>query len=152
MRSTAFDPLEQIWSIETDPPIHDLPKIHHVYWATGVQSDCQRLDHMRTIVEKYPIETYDGLPALTDDLMWKPEVPLFMTGKFAALRLGPGAGNLEGARLGAERVVWGLQDVLGEDCVTPDCAEDAEPADGHGGRQRYAAGIGSRFEALDLEP
>lgn len=40
-------------------------------------------------------------------------MPLFATGRLAALRLGPGAPNLEGARLGAERIAWGLEEVLG---------------------------------------
>lgn len=152
VRSTSYDPLTLTWTIKTDPPIDDLPPIHQVYWATGVQSDVEKLGYMQKMVQKYPIASYDGLPALTDDLMWTENVPLFMTGKFAALRLGPGAGNLEGARLGAERVVWGLQDVLGEGRLGSDLREGAKADEGLEGRQRYAAGIGSRFEALDVEP
>jgi len=49
---------------------------------------------------------------LTDELAWKKGVPLFVAGRLAALRLGPGAGNLEGARGGAERIAWGVGDVL----------------------------------------
>jgi len=49
---------------------------------------------------------------LTDELGWKKGVPLFVAGRMAALRLGPGAGNLEGARGGAERIAWGIEDVL----------------------------------------
>ena len=35
-----------------------------------------------------------------------------MTGRMAALRLGPAGPNLEGARVGAERVAWGVEEVL----------------------------------------
>jgi hypothetical protein len=37
------------------------------------------------------------------------DLPLFLTGALAALQLGPGAANLAGARMGAERVAWGLE-------------------------------------------
>lgn len=141
----AYHPSTSTWTILTDPPIADLPPMHHVYFATGVQSDFSTLPYLSTIVDKHPVESFDGLPALTDDLMWTPEVPLFLTGRFAALRLGPGAANLEGARIGAERVVWGLREVL--------------KMEGHGGEEseggndgvRYASGIGSRFGALEVE-
>lgn len=101
---------------------------------------------------KYPVENFDGLPALTDDLMWREDVPLFLTGKFAALRLGPGAGNLEGARLGAERIAWAMGDLLRKD-------GEGGAAGGAGnggieessGEYRFAAGIGSRFETLEVE-
>lgn len=86
--------------------------------------------------------------------MWKADVPLFMTGRFAALRVGPGAANLEGARLGAERIVWGLQDVFKQ-------GEGGQVGGGGGGGEqeeeedqselRYASGIGSRFESLEVE-
>lgn len=61
------------------------------------------------------MESYGGLPGLTDDLMWKDDVPLFVTGRLAALRLGPGAGNLAGARSGAERIAWAIEDNLPRD-------------------------------------
>jgi hypothetical protein len=44
--------------------------------------------------------------------MWNDDVPLFVTGKLAGLRLGPGAPNLVGARIGAERIAWNVEDVL----------------------------------------
>lgn len=87
--------------------------------------------------------------------MWKADVPLFMTGRFAALRVGPGAANLEGARLGAERIVWGLKDVLKEGDLGAGGGSDpdAERSDDEEMRReiRYASGIGSRFESLEVE-
>jgi hypothetical protein len=98
--------------------------------------------------EKYPIEYHAGLPALTEDLAWREGVPLFVTGKLAGLRLGPGAGNLEGARVGAERVVWGLERMLGLEGGGG--GEEDEEEEEDLGAYRFAAGIGSRFERLEV--
>lgn len=51
-----------------------------------------------------PVKTCGGLPVLTPDLQWAPDVPLFVAGGLAALELGPTAQNLGGAREGAERI------------------------------------------------
>lgn len=85
--------------------------------------------------------------------MWDEDVPLFMTGKFAALRLGPGAGNLEGSRVGAERIAWAMPEVLGRGSGGVFYGEGGEEEDlgGKDGGYRYAAGIGSRFESLVVE-
>lgn len=40
-------------------------------------------------------------------------MPCFFTGALAALRLGPGAANLAGARAGAERVAWAVEGLFG---------------------------------------
>ncbi|KAF7192450.1 hypothetical protein HII31_06225 [Pseudocercospora fuligena] len=132
-------------------------EFHFIYFATGIQSDFQTLPYLQNLLKAYPVESYDGLPALTEDLMWREDVPLFMTGRFAALRVGPGAANLEGARLGAERIVWGLQEVLGkcQDGIggTEGCGdeEEVERPEELSGEYRFAAGIGSRFESLAEE-
>lgn len=44
--------------------------------------------------------------------MWAKDVPLFVARKLAGLRIGPDCGNLEGARLGAERIAWAVGGVL----------------------------------------
>ncbi|OQE28486.1 hypothetical protein PENSTE_c003G07708 [Penicillium steckii] len=112
----------QSWSLTTDPPIPNLPPIDYIYFATGARADVREMSLLSEINAQYPIEVKEGLPCLTDDLMWREDVPLFMTGRMAALRLGPGAPNLEGARLGAERISWGLEEILekkkevGEQC------------------------------------
>jgi len=53
-----------------------------------------------------------GLPLLTNDLLLSSNIPLFITGRLAGLRLGPGAANLEGARMGAERIAWKICELL----------------------------------------
>jgi hypothetical protein len=67
---------------------------------------------LSNINDQYPIKVIEGLPCITDDLMWREDVPLYITGRLGALRLGPGAPNLEGARLGAERIAWSLEEIL----------------------------------------
>jgi hypothetical protein len=54
------------------------------------------------------------LPALTHDLQWDAHTPLFVGGGLAALELGPGVGNLGGAREGAERIANRLAAFLPE--------------------------------------
>lgn len=78
MQHQSYSPLDQTYTIATEPAIEDMPKIHFVYFATGVQSEYEKLNYLQNLVEKHPIESIDGLPALTDDLMWNPDVPLFM--------------------------------------------------------------------------
>lgn len=74
------------------------------------------------------------------------------TGKFAALRLGPGAGNLEGARIGAERIAWAMSDVLGKGPYgVGDEHDDDDDSKYMTDEYRYRAGIGSRFDSLKLE-
>ncbi|KAK5800368.1 hypothetical protein VI817_002580 [Penicillium citrinum] len=120
--SHEYNPDTQTWSLITDPPIPNLPPIDYIYFATGARADVREMPLLSDINAQYPIEVKEGLPCLTDDLMWREDVPLFMTGRMAALRLGPGAPNLEGARLGAERISWGLEEILekkkevGEQC------------------------------------
>lgn len=120
-----------------------LPRCQHVILATGLGSDINTMPMLSTMHTQHPIDSFGGFPALTADLMWKEEVPLFVTGKLAMLQLGPGAGNLEGARLGAERVAWGVEGVLGY--RGGDCEEEVGRDDGV---ERYVEGIGSKYEGL----
>lgn len=151
VQSQAYNAASQTWSLTTSPPIPDLPEIDYIYFATGVQSDISTLPYMQSIVSEYPMETYDGLPALTDDLAWRDDVPLFCAGKFAGLRLGPGAANLEGARAGAERIVLAVEKILGsgEEKTRRDSGYegDGDVVDG----KRYEAGLGSRYEVLGMD-
>lgn len=100
------------WIIQTEPPIEGLPPMDFLYFATGIQSDFTTLPYLQTIQRDYPIPALGGLPCLNEDLMWKDEVPLFVTGRLAALRLGPAGPNIGGARIGAERITLALDDYL----------------------------------------
>ncbi|KAF2766451.1 hypothetical protein EJ03DRAFT_390980 [Teratosphaeria nubilosa] len=132
------------WRIQTEPEVDGMPEIEHVYFATGAQGGVQDLPFLSPLLERYPIESVKGLPVLTDDLQWRKDVPLFVTGRMASLQLGPGAGNLEGARLGAERVVWAVEEFLGErDGVA---VEERERLEGE-----FVAGVGSKYRMLEVE-
>lgn len=100
------------WTIRTDPPIPDLPPIDYIHYATGVKTDFAELPMLQTMLQKHPIPGVGGFPCLNDDLMWTDDIPLYANGRLAALRLGPGAHNLVGARAGAERVAWSVEEYL----------------------------------------
>ncbi|KAL8657885.1 MAG: hypothetical protein Q9226_001482 [Calogaya cf. arnoldii] len=126
IKHQTWDEQRKIWAIETDPPVLDLStKVDYIYYATGVQPDIECHPFLSPLREKNPIEVIGGLPCLTQDLAWSKDVPLFVAGRLAGLRIGPDCGNLEGARAGAERISWAVEDVLegwqrGEGKVTDD--------------------------------
>ncbi|KAL2001823.1 hypothetical protein VTN02DRAFT_1166 [Thermoascus thermophilus] len=149
--SRAFDPASHTWRITTDPPIPDLPaSIDYIYFATGVNSNVGEVPLLRTLNRAYPIEVKQGLPCLTHDLMWRHDVPLFVTGRLAALRLGPGAANLEGARLGAERVAWALEEMLGRREAEREEEGEEEESWASSTLVRSFCGLGNRFAGLGL--
>lgn len=82
----------------------------YVCCATGISANLQGLGFMSSILKDFPIDIVGGLPCLTDHLQWNEELPLFMVGKNASLRIGPTSANLDGARLCAERVGWKIQE------------------------------------------
>ncbi|KAL8666617.1 MAG: hypothetical protein Q9168_007451 [Polycauliona sp. 1 TL-2023] len=113
IKNQSWDEQRKSWSIETNPPILDLPPVvDYIYYATGIRPDIESLPFLSPLREKFPIETKGGLPCLTQDLAWSKDVPLFVAGRLAGLRIGPDCGNLEGARAGAERISWAVEDVL----------------------------------------
>lgn len=66
---------------------------------------------------------------------------MFLTGELATLQIGPGAANLEGARLSAERIAWAIDEMLDEPQAL---------SAGHGAaeqhKHRFFALIGSRYD------
>lgn len=130
-----------VWKIKTEPRIEDLPPMDYIYFATGIQSDLTTLPYLQTMLKDYPIQALGGFPCLNEDLMWKDEVPLFVTGRLAALRLGPAAPNIGGARIGAERMALALDDFLSSQTTT-------NPSDGDAASYR---GPGRAFLAEEEE-
>ena len=112
LSSVSWDSEAKSWTnvkVSTDIV---LPMIDYIVFATGVQTDICTISFLQTLLKQQPIEHVGGLPCLNDDLMWDDNVPLFVTGRLAGLRLGPGAPNLVGARIGAERIAWNVEDEL----------------------------------------
>ncbi|KAG8626177.1 hypothetical protein KVT40_006578 [Elsinoe batatas] len=126
IKSRDFDTGRQQWDIQTEPAT-SLPPVDYIYFATGMPTDFQTLPYYQKLVKKYPIEGIGGLPCLTEDMAWCDEVPLFMIGKLASLRIGPGSANLAGARIGAERIAWSIQEKLGSERAKDEEASDRGP-------------------------
>jgi hypothetical protein len=144
LQSVAWDSQSRTWtSVITGPDI-PLPAIDYIVFATGIQSNIKTLPFLHTMQHQHPIETIGGLPCLTDDLMWNDDVPLFVTGRLAGLRLGPGAPNLVGARIGAERIAWNVEDVLKK----LGRLKGRRRKEGEEGMEAYTAARDNRFEGL----
>ncbi|KAF2274416.1 FAD/NAD(P)-binding domain-containing protein [Westerdykella ornata] len=143
--SQSWDPDLRVWNnITTGPPLL-LPPIDFIVFATGVQTDVSTIPMLQTMLQKYPIPCVGGLPCLNDDLMWNDDVPMFVTGRLAGLRLGPGAPNLVGCRVGAERISWNVGDWRGRGSEKAD--EDG--VERMNDMESFAAGRGNRFEGLE---
>lgn len=145
-----------VWKVKTEPPIEGLPDIDYIYFATGIQSDFTTLPYLQNMLKDYPIQGLGGFPCLNEDLMWKDDVPLFMAGRLAALRLGPAAPNIGGARVGAERITLVLDQMLSQTGNDEPKRYLVEEEDVLGGRRdsgvglfNYASGTGSKFSSLE---
>lgn len=146
------------WNIKTEPSIEGLPPMDFIYFATGIQSDFTTLPYLQNMLRDYPIQDLGGFPCLNEDLMWKDEVPLFVTGRLAALRLGPAAPNIGGARIGAERITLALDDYLSRTnsehagsrafLAEEETVMDEERRDSGVGLFNYASGTGSKYSVL----
>ena len=150
LESLTWDSSMQQWiSITTAPPLA-LPSIDYIVFATGIQTNAESIPFLQSMHRDYPIEHVGGLPCLNDDLMWADDVPMFVTGRLAGLRLGPGAPNLVGARVGAERIAWNVEDVLkklGHLVGSSDGDSESEDSDEEKLAQ-YATGRQNRFDSL----
>ncbi|RAL60793.1 hypothetical protein DID88_009898 [Monilinia fructigena] len=111
--SASWDPVPKSWKVETSPQLLGLPSFDHVIYATGFDINFERIEAVQPLIKRYGIETVGGFPCLTHDLSWSDEVPFFVTGRLASLRMGPASPNLEGARMGAERIAWKVGELLG---------------------------------------
>ncbi|KAI1370257.1 hypothetical protein F4677DRAFT_369536 [Hypoxylon crocopeplum] len=141
IKDKQWDPLSKTWMVSLSDQSLTLPRIDHIYFATGVQSNFECLPFLNSMCSDYPIESCGGLPCITENMAWRDDVPLFVAGRLAALQLGPGAPNLIGARIGAERIAWSIQDILGE-------KESGNDADSRKREFNYLTGRGSRYDAL----
>jgi len=71
---------------------------------------------------QYPIGGVSGFPCLQPDLRWCSGVPFFVMGAYGALRIGPDAVNLAGARRAAFRIAKTLKGLLeDENCQSGAC-------------------------------
>ncbi|KAI1497478.1 FAD binding domain-containing protein [Biscogniauxia marginata] len=141
IESKLWDPTSKTWTVSLSGDNERLPPIDHIYFATGVQGNFEDLPFLRSMCSDYPIQNCGGMPCITENMAWRDDVPLFVSGRLAALQIGPGAPNLIGARIGAERIAWSIQDILGAN-------EGGSHADSNRSKFNYLTGRGSRFDAL----
>lgn len=145
-----WDEETRVWKLETEPPIEGL-FVDHVVYATGVPAKFEDVPALNCLQQAAPIKTVGGMPCLTSDLMWNEDMPFFFTGRLAGLRLGPGAGNLEGARQGAERVAWKVSELMRARGGSYDNEVDGHQneVDQHGvDCRRLGIGLENQFEIL----
>jgi hypothetical protein len=149
LQSVSWDSQLKTWSSLISAPEVSFPSIDYIVFATGIQSNVETIPFLQTIQKQHPIETIGGLPCLNDDLMWNDDVPLFVTGRLAGLRLGPGAPNLVGARIGAERIAWNVEDVLKNMGRLKGSGRGSDESDsGDEKMKTYAAARDNRFDSL----
>jgi len=149
LTSVEWDTTSLQWKSLQATPAVNLPSVDYITFATGIQTDTETIPFLKNIRHNFPIDYVGGLPCLTDDMMWNDSLPLFVTGRLAGLRLGPGAPNLVGARIGAERIAWNVDDILKriwkdqghKQQDDQDRSYDEKLAD-------YAAGRQNRFDSL----
>ena len=80
-----------------------------VVLGTGSAPDCLGIALVAALHAKWPVDVVEGLPVVGEDLSWAPELPnVYVVGSLAALRIGPDAANLTGARRAAEVVAQNL--------------------------------------------
>ncbi|KAF2258611.1 FAD/NAD(P)-binding domain-containing protein [Lojkania enalia] len=152
LRSVSWDAHAKTWNKLTSSPMVEFPPIDFIIFATGVHTNVSKIPFMQSFIQRHPTDMVGGLPCLNDDLMWSNDVPLFITGRLAGLRLGPGAPNLVGARVGAERIAWNVEDVLRKLRSHKRSFGSGEREDDEdGGIERlreYVAGRRNRFDTL----
>ncbi|KAK4198869.1 hypothetical protein QBC40DRAFT_266364 [Triangularia verruculosa] len=140
------------WKIETEPAIEDLPSFDWIYFATGVETDIATLPYLQTMRGTHPIEEMGGLPCLTEQLKWKDDAPLFVTGRLASLRLGAAGPNLGGARTGAERIALAIQEHFEERKPEGQAGQDSDLGSSGAGDEneweRFVLGRGSKYSCL----
>ena len=65
------------------------------------------------MLKDFPINIIGGFPVLTENLQWTPDIPLFFSGTYAALEIGPLAMNLKGAMASADRIASHIEEEYG---------------------------------------
>ncbi|KAK4669861.1 uncharacterized protein QC763_206710 [Podospora pseudopauciseta] len=137
------------WKVETEPAIEGIPSFDFIYFATGIETDVAALPYLQTMRKTHPIDEIGGLPCLTEQLKWKDDVPLFVTGRLASLRLGAAGPNLGGARTGAERIALAIQEHF-EECKREDkiSGDIAATNKDENEWERFVLGRGSKYSCL----
>lgn len=151
-----FDETKRTWTLQTSSAL-ELHNIEHVFFATGVKPDFSKIPFLQDLQVEHPLDTIAGLPVINEDLMYNDEVPMLFTGALGSLRLGPGAANLAGARQGAERVAWKIEELLKKSKVKASKTSlgspvkaTSRPSAMTAQRSEFSGGFVNQFQALQL--
>lgn len=68
IKEKKWDTVSKTWSVSLSGGSQTLPRIDHIYFATGVQSDFECLPFLQTMCSDYPIESCGGLPCITENM------------------------------------------------------------------------------------
>lgn len=115
LRRAADDPavpLELLEAVDVEATVHarlaDAGPTPPLLWlATGYVQDIRRDPLLGPLARELDLDLYDGLPAVTDELRLD-DSPVYVTGPYAALGVGPACRNLAGARPAAQRIAAAL--------------------------------------------
>lgn len=79
IKDKKWDSETKTWSLSLSDESQMLPRIDHIYFATGVQSDFECLPFLQSMCSDYPIESCGGLPCITENMAVSDNVfdPLF---------------------------------------------------------------------------
>ena len=78
-----------------------------LWLATGTRFDAKAEPLLYQVIQQYPQPLVNGFPILDEHLRWH-GCDLFIMGGLAALRVGPTARNISGARMASDRIVPAL--------------------------------------------
>jgi hypothetical protein len=78
-----------------------------LWLATGTRFDAKAEPLLNQVMQQYPQPLVNGFPILDEHLRWH-GCELFVMGGLAALRVGPTARNISGARMASDRIVPAL--------------------------------------------
>jgi hypothetical protein len=95
------------WSVKAD---NIEIQCDQIWLATGGIFDIRQEPVFKTIAERYPIETVNGLPVLNADLQLHPDLDFYVMSGYSSVMLGPTAANILGGRVAAERIASKLWD------------------------------------------
>lgn len=143
-----WDEEAKTWKLFFEGISQELEDVNHIIYATGSPIDITTIPAIQPLLTQHPIRTVGGMPCVTEELMWNHEIPFFVTGKLGGLRLGPAAGNLEGARVGAEFIAGKVAELAegwrrdeGYETATADGEEEVD-------MRRLGLGRGNQFDVL----
>lgn len=77
IKEKKWDPVSNTWAVSLSDKSQTLPRIDHIYFATGVQSNFECLPFLQSMCSEHPIESCGGLPCITENMAVSGPYPPF---------------------------------------------------------------------------